>query len=53
MLLLIQLQRFIVEIILNHITKFTEKVCKKRNDQLLLYVKKQNDVEKHRIIITL
>ena len=45
-----QLQRFVVEKILNHVIKFTEKFCEKRNNQLLLYVKKQNDVEKNRII---
>ena len=41
-----QLKRFVVVKILNHIIKFTEKSCKKRDDQLLLYVKKQNNVEK-------
>ena len=49
-LLLNQLQRFVVEKILNYIIKFTTNPCEKRNNQLLLYVKKQNNVEKNRTI---
>lgn len=48
-----ELQKFLIENILNHVIMCQKKFCIKRKNQFLLYIRNENEIEKNRVVKTL